>query len=338
MSGDIVERTVRAMEAEIRSSPWRGTPAKTIFFGGGTPTYLPTRGLLQLLEAVLEVHPPILGAEITSEANPGTVDAEKFAAMREAGFNRLSLGAQSFFEDDLVRLGRVHRVGEIERAVALARAAGFGNLNLDLMFALPGQSTEAWRHNLERAIHLSPEHLSLYCLTLEPNTAFYLQHLRGQLEQPGEDDQVDMFDVASRMATDAGYEHYEISNFAKPGLQSQHNLCYWRAEAYVGYGPGAVGFVDGFRCTNLKHPVRYCDAVESGASVAYDREPIDKRTHEIERIMLGIRLAEGISNSGLDPAAVDKLVARGWIKARERVCLTSTGRHFCTEVALELMG
>ncbi|MCB8932199.1 MAG: coproporphyrinogen III oxidase family protein, partial [Chthonomonadaceae bacterium] len=190
MDGPIVERTIVAIEREIRSSPWAGRPAKTVFFGGGTPTFLTEHQLVGLLNAVLEVHPPVEGAEITSEANPGTVDRPKFAAMRAAGFNRISLGAQSFLEDDLVLLGRVHRVGEIERAVLAARDAGFDNVNLDLMFALPGQTLRAWGANLDRAIALTPEHLSLYCLTLEPNTPFYKEHLRGTLVQPDEEPQV----------------------------------------------------------------------------------------------------------------------------------------------------
>jgi oxygen-independent coproporphyrinogen-3 oxidase len=337
MTGEIIDRTVTAMEAEIRASPWRGVPAKTIFFGGGTPTFLPTDGLLRLLQAVVDVHPPVEGCEVTSEANPGTVDAKKFGAMRGAGFNRLSLGAQSFFEDDLVRLGRVHRVGEIERAVGLAREAGFDNVNLDLMFALPGQSLDAWGHNLRRAIQLDPEHLSLYCLTLEPNTPFYVQNLRGQLVQPDEDDQVAMFDSASEVATAAGYEHYEISNFAKPGRQSQHNLCYWRSESYAGYGPGAVGFMDGRRYTNLKHPTRFCDAVESGVELAFESEEVDYRAREVERIMLGIRLSEGISPDGIQMSSIQRLAGRGWLEVNGRLRLTAAGRHFCTEVALELI-
>lgn len=338
MSGEIVDRTVASMIAEVERSPWRGTPAKTIFFGGGTPTFLPTEGLLSLLQAVTDAHPPMSECEITSEANPGTVDSQKFSAMRAAGFNRLSLGAQSFFEDDLVRLGRVHRVGEIERAVTLAKEAGFQNINIDLMFALPGQSVEAWAHNVQRAIALETQHLSLYCLTLEPNTPFYTQSLRGRLVQPDDEVQVEMFDVAHRAATGAGFEHYEISNYCKPGLESRHNLCYWRGESYVGYGPGAVGFMDGVRYTNLKHPVRYSDAVDARQDLSYERESVQGQTRETERIMLGIRLSEGIALDGLPSRAVQRLVQRGWVEATDRLRLTDSGRHFCSEVALELIG
>lgn len=338
MTGDIIPDTARAIADEIRRSPWRGQPAKTIFFGGGTPTFLPTDSLVEILAAVLEVHPPLPGAEITSEANPGTVDAEKFAAMRAAGFNRISLGAQSFLDSDLLRLGRVHVAGQIEIAVGKARAAGFDNLNLDLMFALPGQTLRAWEANLDRALALEPQHLSLYCLTLEPNTPFYRQHLRGQLTQPDEDDQVNMYDLARTRMEAAGFQHYEISNFAQPGRESQHNLAYWRAESYAGYGPGAVGFMDGARTTNWKHPERYVAAIDAGDDPAYEHEPIDTATHRVEQIMLGLRLSEGIDAKLANVDGLAEMTRRGWIETSgDRITLTREGRHFCSEVALALI-
>lgn len=338
MSGEIMERTTRAIIAEIERSPLRGRPAKTIFFGGGTPTFLETRQLLSILEAVLEAHPPVDGAEITSEANPGTVDAAKFADMRAAGFNRISLGAQSFLEDDLITLGRVHRVGEIERAVDSARRAGFDNLNLDLMFALPNQFRRAWAANLDRAIALAPEHLSLYCLTIEPNTAFHKLAHKGALPLPGEDEQVAMYDETTALVGEHGYEFYEISNYAKPGRECQHNLCYWRGEEYAGYGPGAVGAAGEprVRHTNLKHPDRYCEAIEAGREVAYERESLDADTLRTERIMLGLRLAEGISLDGLD--VPKHLFTRGWVvEDAGRLKLTPEGRHFHNEVVVDLL-
>lgn len=340
MQGEIVGRTVDSIVAEIRRSPWAGRPAKTIFFGGGTPTFLDEASLLRIFSAVLEAHPPLDGAEITSEANPGTVDASKFSAMRNAGFNRISLGAQSFLDSDLIALERVHKAGDIERAVGAAREAGFDNLNLDLMFALPNQSVHAWRRNLDRALALSPEHLSLYCLTIEPNTAFYKRHLRGQLTLPDDDQQVTMYEECVERTAEAGFDHYEISNFAKPGRECAHNLCYWHAEEYAGYGPGAVGMVEGVRYTNLKHPAGYCDSVEAGKPLAFESERLDEETLRTERIMLGLRLNDGLSIDGLDlPAkALERLDSRGWISQEGGyIRLTSAGRHFCSEVALELI-
>ena len=336
MTGDIVERTARAIEAEIRGSKWKGTPARTIFFGGGTPTYLPEDDLLRIFNALVEVHPPIEGCEITSEANPGTVDAQKFSAMRRAGFNRISMGAQSFVDEDLLRLDRVHRAGDIDRAFNAAREAGFDNVNLDLMFALPHQSVHAWRRNLDKAFSLAPDHISLYCLTIEENTAFYKKQLRGQLDLPDEDDQVAMYEECLDRSRAAGYEHYEISNFAKPGRQCQHNLEYWRGNDYAGYGPGAVGCMDGSRYTNLKHPRGYSDAVEAGLPIPFESETLSDMTRRNEHIMLGIRLREGI-DPALAPDWANSIPADWMELASGRLRLTREGTHFASEVASRLM-
>lgn len=338
MQGDIVERTVHAICREIEQSPWRGMPAKTIFFGGGTPTFLSQEQLLRIFDAVLSAHPPISGAEITSEANPGTVDSEKFKAMRDAGFNRISMGAQSFLDEDLIRLDRIHKAGDIERALRSAREAGFDNVNIDLMFALPGQSMAAWNRNLDRAFALETEHLSLYCLTIEPNTAFYKKQLRGELDLPDDEVQVAMYDECLRRAQQAGFGQYEISNFAKPGLECRHNLCYWLGEDYAGYGPGAVGCMNSVRYTNIKHPERYSAAIEQGDPLAFESEVLTPEIRKVERTMLGLRLNNGISLDGLDPKGVQRVFERGWIVADgDRIRLTAAGRHFCSEVALELI-
>ena len=336
---DIVTRTVHAIEQDILRSSLAGTPAKTIFFGGGTPTFLPAHELTRLLEAVYSIHPPITGCEITSEANPGTVDATKFRAMVDAGFNRISLGAQSFLDADLLRLERVHTGGEIERAVQSAREAGFHNVNLDLMFALPGQGMRGWRQNLARALALEPEHLSLYCLTIEPNTRFYTRHLRGQLDLPDDDDQVAMYDEAVEVTRSAGYEQYEISNFAKPGFECRHNLEYWRAQPYAAYGPGAVGATRFDRSVRIKHPVRYCEAIESHRDPVYELEPLGDAERRLERLMLGLRLTEGLPADAapLDARGLVRCKESGWLREEDGLLrLTPEGRHFCSEVALAL--
>ncbi|HWD40557.1 MAG TPA: radical SAM family heme chaperone HemW [Fimbriimonas sp.] len=344
MEGEIVGRTVDATVAEIERSPMRGRPAKTIFFGGGTPTFIPTASLLRILEAVVVAHPPVEGCEITSEANPGTVDASKFADMREGGFNRVSLGAQSFLDSDLIALGRIHHAGEIERAVNLARKSKFESLNLDLMFALPKQSRKAWEANMDRALALDPDHLSLYCLTIEPNTAFYKENLKGRLDLPDDESQVAMYEACCQRMIDEGYFQYEISNFARKGHECRHNLEYWHGCEYAGYGPGAVGSYElegsRIRATNLKHPVRYCEAVESGEPLAFEREVLNEDTLRVERIMLGLRLNQGIGMDGLEiaPKKLAKMLTRGWLEVSEnRMRLTEYGRHFCSEVVLELI-
>ncbi|MHB8636371.1 MAG: radical SAM family heme chaperone HemW [Fimbriimonadaceae bacterium] len=343
-SDEVVSRTVAALITEIEHSPWRGRPASTVFFGGGTPTFLSEHQLLAIFDAVRAVHPLLPGCEVTSEANPGTVDAGKFAAMRRAGFNRISLGAQSFVDTDLLTLGRVHRAGEIERAVVAARAAGFDNINLDLMFALPNQSVHAWRQNVERVLALTPQHLSLYCLTLEPNTPFYKRHFRGELPVPDEDVQAAMYDACLAQVAAAGFEQYEISNFAQPGRACRHNLAYWRGSEYAGYGPGAVGCVDEElgrrRYTNLKLPARYASAVEQGERLFFEEELLGRAELTMEAVMLGLRLNEGLdlAETAVDRAGLERVSELGWVcRSDNRVTLTPVGRHFCSEVALALV-
>ena len=332
-------RTVDATITELQRSALAGRPAKTIFFGGGTPTFLDASDLSRLLRAVTETHPPIAGCEITTESNPGTADADKYRTAFDAGFNRISLGAQSFKSQDLLRLGRVHQSEDIGNAVSLAREAGFKNLNLDLMFALPGQSTFAWQDNLQRAIELDPDHISLYCLTLEPNTAFYKEHLKGQLILPPEEDQVEMYEVAVATSTRAGYIQYEISNFAKLDMECRHNLCYWKCEEYAAYGPGAVSCIESVRETRLKHPERYCEALESSKPFLCEEDALSDESKSLEKLMLGLRLNEGLTapEALLRCKAVQDLCAFGWIEAeRNTIRLTPLGRHFCSEATLKL--
>ncbi|MDK3155860.1 radical SAM family heme chaperone HemW [Kamptonema cortianum] len=344
MEGEIVERTVQATIAEIKRSRFRGRPAKTIFFGGGTPTYLSSSQLTGILEAVVDAHPPVPGAEITSEGNPGTVDIPKFADMRQAGFNRISLGAQSFNTGDLIRLGRVHEASHIGKAIAAARKAQFENINIDLMFALPGQSIKAWASNLNLAIQMETEHLSLYCLTIEPNTRYYRLNLRGMLNLPNDDQQVQMYDLAVETCTKAGLSQYEISNFAKPGLESQHNLAYWRNEEYLAYGPGAVGCFhekdQTTRYTNIKHPQAYSDAVENDTNLWCEQDTLTSQDERMEKIMMGLRLNQGLdpTNLNIDQAGLKKVTQAGWVtQTPNKITLTPTGRHFCSEVALALI-
>jgi oxygen-independent coproporphyrinogen-3 oxidase len=191
---------------------------------------------------------------------------------------------------------------------------------------------------------LKPEHLSLYCLTIEQNTAFYKLNLRGQLDLPDDECQVAMYDECVRRAGEAGYEQYEISNFAQPDRHCRHNVCYWNAEEYAGYGPGAVGSVETdtgrVRYTNLKHPEAYCQAISSGGKLQFETETIDEPILRTERIMLGLRMNAGLMIDGLDlpETALNKLKSRGWIEFdSDRIRLTPAGRHFCSEVALELI-
>ena len=343
MSGDIMARTTAATIKEIKASPHKGRPAKTIFVGGGTPTYLPTEQLLAILQAVIETHPPTPDCEITSEANPGTIDFPKFEAMHKAGFNRLSLGAQSFQTHDLIQLGRVHAPDHIAQAVAKARAAGFKSINIDLMFALPGQSLKAWETNLNAALSLKTDHLSLYCLTIEPNTRFYRHNLKGMLALPDDVRQTEMYDLAIKLTSEHGLDQYEISNFAKPGHESRHNRAYWHSEEYLAFGPGAVGCYltdkGKYRYTNLKHPDGYSTAVEQNQPLHFESETLTPEDNNFEHIMMGLRLNEGLptQNLTLDPNGIKTATERNWItQTPETITLTKEGRHFCSEVAILL--
>jgi oxygen-independent coproporphyrinogen-3 oxidase len=348
MSGEVVERCVRACEAEIRRSPRAGSRVGTVFFGGGTPTFLTADQLTRLLHAVRETFAVAADAEITSEANPGTADAGKFSSMRQAGFNRLSIGAQSFDDRELARLERVHRAAEIGSAVAAARAAGFDDLNLDLMYALPGQTVTGWLRSLEAALALRPEHLSLYCLTIEPGTPFHERQQRGELDLPDEKTQVAMQMEAARTCAAAGLRRYEISNFARPGRECRHNLVYWRNEEYVGFGPGSASYVDGQRWSNVRHPEEYIAAVESGEGPTGERERLEPDRATAETLMLGLRLTEGISFERLErrhPGALSRLRAEleelvdcGWLAMDgDRMWLTDEGMLFHDEVTIRLL-
>lgn len=270
------------------------TFVSTIFFGGGTPTFLNGAQLARILRTIQENFEVAPDAEISSEANPASSDAEKFAAMREAGFNRLSIGVQSFDDTLLVALDRFHTAGEAECALSAARAAGFDNLNLDLMFGLPKQNLPLWQATLERALTLQTEHLSLYALTLEPGTRFERLEAGGKLDLPDEDDELAMYEQAISTLTAAGYEHYEVSNFARRGFRAQHNLTYWHNEEYLGFGPGAVTYLNGVRWKRERLPLRYVQKVRAGSDLSVESECLDAEGTLGETMMLGLRLLDGL--------------------------------------------
>lgn len=282
----------------------------SLFIGGGTPTALPEEGLRRMLEILGQAFRLEDNCEQSVEANPGTLNQEKLQILSRAGINRISLGAQSFSEELLRGLGRIHRVQEIKEGVRMARAAGFKNLNLDLMFGLPGQTFPMWQKTLLEAAALAPEHLSLYALSLEERTPLaerYAAHLvhpaapshpsRPALPLPGDDIQADMYGWAVEQLTKAGYVHYEVSNFALPGRECRHNLAVWRGEDYLGLGPGAVSTLRGVRGRNVEDVVGYAGYL---AQDALPQDPVDVEVlspGELrgERVILGLRLREGVS-------------------------------------------
>jgi len=323
----VVQRTVDAIRADIcRSAPAAsGRVVETVFFGGGTPTYLTGEQLTSILQTVRECYEIAPNAEISSEANPGSSDAAKFAVMHDAGFNRISIGVQSFDDTLLTALDRFHTSSEAENAMQAARSAGFDNVNLDLMFGLPCQTLSLWHRTLERACELEPEHLSLYALTLEPGTLFERRHAGGKLALPDEDAELEMYEQSIRMLQSFEYEHYEVSNFARPGFRCLHNQVYWHNGEYLGFGPGAVSYVEGRRYKRERLPGRYAAKLESCAPLEVETETLDCCGALGETMMLGLRLREGIdtvrvaARFGIDPLIyfekqIERLVSSGLLE------------------------
>jgi oxygen-independent coproporphyrinogen III oxidase len=274
--------------------PWMGYTVPSVYFGGGTPSTLAPADLTGLLSLIKHHFPVSADAEITLEADPGTIDLAGLEALREGGFNRISVGVQAFDDGLLQRLERLHSAADARCALAWARQAGFMDLNLDLMFGLPGQSLSAWERSLHEAIAFAPAHVSVYGLTIEERTSFHRRQQRGELRLPDEEVQVAMFERADRLLTAAGYAHYEISNYAFPGWRSRHNLHYWQHGEYLGFGAGAHTYLGGYRHENERLPGRYIRAIAAGSSAAGEPEFIDPTRRIHEGLMVGLRLREGI--------------------------------------------
>jgi oxygen-independent coproporphyrinogen-3 oxidase len=240
----------------------------TVFFGGGTPSYLPQGAIGQILAAAGAAFDLQPDAEITIEANPGDLNLERCRSLRSQGVNRLSIGVQSLDNDLLNLLGRRHDASQAMEAFRTARAAGFDNVSLDLMYGLPNQSLEQWQDTLRRLVALEPSHISLYCLTVEEGTPLHRWVEQGQVPRPDVDLAADMYHYAEVLLADAGYQHYEISNWTRPGLASRHNLAYWLNQPYLGVGPGAHSCLDHYRFWEINSPREYIDRVRQWAESA----------------------------------------------------------------------
>ncbi len=291
----LADRFVDALCRQIQECPDAGTgPLRTVFFGGGTPSVLPPASLARILRALKSRFGLEDGAEVTLEANPESAAAGRLAALREAGFDRLSLGAQDFDDAMLRLLGRAHDHQRFLQAFRDARAAGFDNISFDLMFGLPGQTLEGLRRTLEEAVLLRPEHISAYCLTIEEGTPFHRLRQEGRLPLPDDDTQAAMFLLVRSVLEGAGYEHYEISNYALPGRRCRHNEVYWRNAPYRGFGPGAVEYTGGRRVMWEPDPAEFIRQVEtSGAPREASSEELTPEQAAGESVMLGLRTADG---------------------------------------------
>ena len=264
----------------------------TIYFGGGTPTALTTEQLEFLLGGFRDQLDLSQLVEWTMEANPGSVSARKAALLQRLGVTRISLGIQSWDDDLLKLLGREHNAEQAEESFQIFRAAGFSNINIDLMFGLPGQSIEQWRSTLERTVTLMPEHVSTYCLTYEEDTEFFLRHARGEFRQDSDAD-AEFFEVTMSILQDAGYEHYEISNYARPGFRSAHNRAYWSGADYLGIGPSAFSTVGMKRWQNVPDFRQYAEKISAGESVIGSVENLTPEMKRAERIALSLRTGDG---------------------------------------------
>ena len=321
-------------------------PAQTVFFGGGTPTLLAASELARLLDGVREHIGIADGAEITTEANPESVDPRSLAALREAGFTRLSLGMQSAVPSVLATLDRVHSPGRAVAAAREAREAGFEQVSVDLIYGTPGESAADWETSLRAAIEAEPNHVSTYSLIVEPGTKMAAQVRRGELEVPGEDVIVDRFVTAERILSEAGMHWYETCSWAvDEAAYCQHNLGYWGGGNWWGAGPGAHSHVGGVRWWNVLHPRAWAEKLGAGGSPAAAREQPGEDEVRLERVMLGLRLAAGVRVDLLSRAgrrAAERHVDGGLLEpaafAAGSAVLTQRGRLLADPVTIDLAG
>jgi putative oxygen-independent coproporphyrinogen III oxidase len=317
-------------------------PVDTVFFGGGTPTLLPAADLVAMLAGVRDRFGLAPDAEVTTEANPESVDPAWLEALREAGFTRVSFGMQSAAPHVLAVLDRQHTPGRALEAVAEARAAGFDHINLDLIYGTPGESLDDWRTSLAQALSAEPDHISAYALIVEDGTQLARRIRRGELPMPDDDDLADKYVLADDLLGSAGLEWYEVSNWAaSDAARCRHNEIYWRGDTWWGVGPGAHSHVGGVRWWNVKHPAAYAGRLAEGVSPAHAREVLDDETRRVERVLLEIRLRDGLSLDVLDEGglvAAKDAVDRGLaVSDSGRLVLTRTGRLLADGVVRDLL-
>ena len=335
---------VRFAGSALRESGVPARRASTVFLGGGTPTLLPVDDLVRMLDAVRETWGLADGAEVTTEANPDSVDADDLRRLADAGFTRVSFGMQSAVPHVLATLERTHDPERVPLVVQWAREAGL-QVSLDLIYGTPGESIDDWARSLDAAIACEPDHLSAYSLIVEPGTKLARQIRSGQVPEPDEDLQADMYELADARLEQAGYGWYEVSNWATDDAhRSRHNLSYWLGHDWWGVGPGAHSHVGGVRWWNVKHPAAYAGRITAGESPAAGRETLDDETRQVERILLLTRIRDGLRTGDL-PApgrtAVAGLMADGLVDAkaalRGQIELTLRGRLLADAVVRRLL-
>ena len=293
---ELAERYVRGLIDEIRASRCRGENVDTIYFGGGTPSLLATGQLDRLLASLHDTFKVATETEITLEINPGSATPEKLRAFRSLGVNRASFGAQTFEDAELAKLGRSHNTVDALRTFANLREAGFANVSFDLIAGLPGQTLDGWKRNIRQALELAPEHLSFYLLEVHSGTPL-AEHIRRGIQPPPDEDLAGvMYEWMLEQATASGYEHYEISNLSRPGFHSRHNVKYWTAAPYYGFGCSAHTYDgDARRWSNHRDVLKYVELIESGASPVVEEQQLSQTDVRAEAVFLGMRLMEGVN-------------------------------------------
>jgi putative oxygen-independent coproporphyrinogen III oxidase len=344
---DYADQAISEVEAAGRILNASGVPDRTVstvFFGGGTPTLLPAEHLVRMLDSVRSTWGLAAGAEVTTEANPDSVDAAYLVRLASAGFTRVSFGMQSAVPRVLATLERTHDPEKVPLVVQWALDAGL-DVSLDLIYGTPGESLDDWRASLEQAIGLAPTHISAYSLIVEEGTRLARQIKRGELVPVDDDQQADFYELADELLAEAGYGWYEVSNWAADDAhRSRHNLAYWRSQDWWGVGPGAHSHIGGVRWWNVKHPSAYADRINAGDSPAAGRETLDAATREVERVLLLTRIREGIPIVSLTASArheIAGLIADELIDAKAAlsgsVALTRRGRLLADAVVRRLV-
>lgn len=347
-AGQPIDAYLDALENEMKLTVAQMPPTviDTVFVGGGTPTVLTPSQMTRFLASVRRHFQLASNVEFTMEANPGTTDMEKLAAMRAGGVNRISFGAQTFDDGLLAGIGRIHAAQDVIQSIANAKAAGFENLSIDLMFGLPNQTLQQLKDSVSKALELDLPHYSLYGLKVEENTLFHRLYQRDELPLPEEDDELAMYEHLMERLGEAGYRHYEISNFARPGYESRHNTTYWRNEPYYGLGAGAHGYIKGQRHVNIKGVQPYIDAANK-ALPRLETNSVSLEEAMGDFMMVGLRLQEGVTQldfsrqfdgaklGELFGPALERLVAQGLLEKNEESIgfrLTPKGVIFGNEV------
>ncbi len=332
--------------AEINSARKISTAdlVPTIFFGGGTPTLMEPADLGRVVTAIKNNFDLAPNAEITTEANPDTVTPAKLAELREAGINRISFGMQSAVPHVLAALDRTHNPANVARSVNDARAAGFDEVSVDLIYGTPGESMSDWQESIDVALSLPISHISAYALIVEQGTKLGAQVKRGEVVMPDDDETADKYVLADAKFGAAGLNWYELSNWSKAGSESRHNLAYWNGDNWWGAGPGAHSHIDGRRWWNVKHPTAYKEKISSGQSPMHEEEVLNDEQKNSERMMLEIRLAKGIDAKTLDSGQLailesfknqGHLLADSW--AAGRIVLSTSGRLIADRIVREIL-